>query len=319
MSLEQMPVSAVVPTMNRSASLLRTFESLVRQSAQPREIIVVDASDDASTREICAGQIKGLDSKIIWQKANEAGAATQRNEGMRAVTQPFVWFFDDDILFEANCVQRLWSAIDSDRQLGGANAMIINQRYQPPGLISRTMFTLMHGRAEQSFAGKIIGPAINLLPEDRDDLPELVPVEWLNTTCTIYRREALPSPVFDSQFSGYSFMEDVTLSLRVAQAGWRLANARDARIYHDSQVGSHKDNAVAQAEMQLVNRYYVMTRVVHRTDIASFLKLILFELFGIVSSLRSERSIKRLCQTLRGKQKGVSKLLRDRESDRTKA
>ena len=104
-------------------------------------------------------------------------------------------FFSNRIVCE-----RLWNAIESDRQLGGVNAMIVNQRYQPPGFISRTMFTLMHGRREKSFAGKLIGPAINLLPEDRDDLPEVVPVEWLNTTCTIYRREALPDPAFDVFF-----------------------------------------------------------------------------------------------------------------------
>ncbi len=151
-----------------------------------------------------------LNSKIIWQRANVTGAAAQRNAGRsHGATQPFVWFFDDDILFEPDCVQRLWSAIESDRQLGGVNAMITNQRYQSPGMISRLMFTLMNGGPEKSFAGKLIGPAINLLPEDRDDLPEVVPVEWLNTTCTIYRREALPSPPFESFFTGYSLMEDV--------------------------------------------------------------------------------------------------------------
>jgi len=34
------------------------------------------------------------------------------------------------------------------------------------------MFTLMHGRSEKSFAGKVIAQGFNLLPEDRADLPE---------------------------------------------------------------------------------------------------------------------------------------------------
>ena len=112
--------------------------------------------------------------------------------------------------------------------------MIVNQKYHPPGVISRAVFTLLNGHRALNFAGRVLGPAVNLLPEDRDDLPEVVPVEWLNTTCTLYRREVLPSPPFDAVFRGYSMMEDLTLSLRVGK-GWRLANARTARIFHDSQ------------------------------------------------------------------------------------
>src|SRR5204863_9646194 len=129
---------------------------------------------------------------------------------------------------------------------GGVSALIVNQKYHPPGAISRAVFTLMHGRSERTFAGRVIGPGINLLPEDREDLPEIVPVEWLNTTCTIYRRVALPSPPFDSVFTGYSMMEDLTLSLRVGQK-WKLANARTARIFHDSQPGPHKSCATELA------------------------------------------------------------------------
>ena len=315
------PVSAVIATRNRAESLARTLDSLLVQGVMPAEFIVVDASKDDLTKNVMTKFAGRADPPLTvhWLQTHIAGAASQRNEGVAHVTQPFAWFFDDDVLFDPDCVRRLWSAIESDRQLGGVNAMIINQRYQSPGFISRAMFTLMHGRREKSFAGKLIGPAINLLPEDRDDLPEVVPVEWLNTTCTIYRREALPDPAFDSFFTGYSLMEDVTLSLRVTRAGWKLANVRDASIYHDSQAGSHKNDTAAQAEMELINRYYVMTRVARRTEVANFLKLILFEVFGIVSSVRSEKSIKRLYQTLRGKQKAVSKLLHGRGSDRTQA
>ena len=110
----------------------------------------------------------GLYSRVRWLKAAECGAASQRNQGVAVATQPFIWFFDDDIVFESDCVRFLWSAIEANQRLGGVNAMIVNQRYQTPGRISRLMFNLMHGRAEATFAGKVIGPAINLLPEDHD-------------------------------------------------------------------------------------------------------------------------------------------------------
>src|SRR4030081_113783 len=118
----------------------------------------------------------------------------------------------------------------------------------------------MSGKREVSYPGSVLGPAVNLLPEDREDLPEVVPVEWLNTTCTLYRREALPDPPFHDHFNGYSLMEDLTLSLTVGRR-WKLANARTARIYHDSQPGTHKSDPALLAEMQLINRHFVMTRI----------------------------------------------------------
>jgi glycosyltransferase involved in cell wall biosynthesis len=284
---ELLPLTVVIPTRNRAAALRRTLESLAAQSSQPAELIIVDASENSATRSVCVEQVvPGLRSDVSWDRADVAGAATQRNQGVRASSQSVMGFMDDDILFEPLCFARLWSALQSDPNLGGVNAMITNQRYQTPGRISRFVFRLMAGRAEGSYAGRVLGPAVNLLPEDGDDLPEIVPVEWLNTTCTLYRREALPDPPFPDHFTGYSLMEDLTLSLTVGKC-WKLANARTARIYHDSQPGTHKSDPALLAEMQLINRHFVMTKILGRDRFADYLKLVLFELFSLASSLQS--------------------------------
>jgi glycosyltransferase involved in cell wall biosynthesis len=286
MSTRLLPMTVIIPTRNRATALRRTLESLGAQSPQPAELIIVDASEDSSTRAMCAEAVPGLHSAFSWCRADVPGAATQRNQGVRASSQSVMGFMDDDILLEPLCVARLWSALESDPHLGGVNAMITNQRYQTPGRISRFVFRLMAGRAERSYAGRVLGPAVNLLPEDGDHLPEIVPVEWLNTTCTLYRREALPDPPFPDHFTGYSLMEDLTLSLTVGKR-WKLANARTARIYHDSQPGTHKSDPALLAEMQLINRHFVMTRILGRDRFSDYLKLVLFELFSLASSLQS--------------------------------
>jgi glycosyltransferase involved in cell wall biosynthesis len=301
MPAELLPVAIVIPTRDRAAALRRTLESLARQSAQPAELIVVDASADGSTRLLCAeGVIPSLRSAVSWSRAGLIGAASQRNQGVRGCSQPVVGFMDDDILFEPDCFMRLWSALYSDDRIGGVSAMITNQRYQSPGRISQFVFHLIDKRPASSYPGSVLGPAVNLLPEDREDLPEVVPVEWLNTGCTLYRHEALPDPPFPEHFKGYSLMEDVTLSLTVGRC-WRLANARTARIYHDSQPGAHKLNPKLMAEMQLINRHYVMTKVLGRTRFRDYLKLLLFELFSLASTLQVPAGRIAFGPTLRGK------------------
>jgi glycosyltransferase involved in cell wall biosynthesis len=303
------PASAVVPTKDRASALRRTLESLAGQGVLPAELIVVDGSDGNDSRTVVDawGDQARPEGKVHWLRARELGAAAQRNQGIAAASQPFVWFFDDDILFEPQCVLRLWTAIEHHPGLGGVSAMITNQRYAPPGRVSRTVFALLNGGYEPTFAGRIIGPAVHLLPEDRDDLPEVVPTEWLNTTCTMYRREALPSPPFDSVFTGYSMMEDVSLSVRVAR-DWRLANARTARIFHDSQPGSHKADPRLLAEMELVNRHYVMTRILNRRGLVNELRLVVWELFQLASCAASATSRRHLPAFVKGKIRAIHKV-----------
>jgi glycosyltransferase involved in cell wall biosynthesis len=298
-SSENLPLTLVIATRDRTAALRRTLESLAEQSSQPDELRIVDASSDEGTRSLCEESIPKLQSKVLWCRAEVPGAASQRNQGVRLASQATIGFMDDDVLLEPDCFSRLWRALNFDDRMGGVSAMITNQRYQSPGRASRFVFRLMDGRAESSYAGRVLGPAVNLLPEDREDLPEVVPVEWLNTTCTLYRREALPDPPFPEHFQGYSLMEDVTLSLTVGRH-WKIANARTARIYHDSQPGSHKGDSKFVAEMQLINRHYVMTKVLGRSRISDYLKLFLFEMFSLASILQVPSGRAVFVPTLRG-------------------
>lgn len=309
----QLPISAIVPTRNRKASLERMLASLSQQSGQPAEIVIVDASSTGETERYCTQRIPGLTSRIAYHKAETIGAAAQRNQALESSSEACVLFLDDDIIFESDCIVRLWKALQSDALIGGVNSMISNQSYLAPGLISRALFRYLNGGARGSYAGKCIGPAFNLLPQDDPQLPEVMPVDWLNTTCTLYRRIALPVPAFSSHFTGYSLMEDVALSLIVGRS-WKLANARTARIFHDSQSDEYKNNPGAMATMELVNRHYVMTSVMGRDSAVDYLKLLLVEVFGIVTPLVSPPNWARLPSVLFGKSKAVGRLISSRQS-----
>lgn len=301
-------ISALVATRNRSLYFVIMLKSLAQQSAQPIEMIVVDGSENDQTEIVCHSQILNLKTKIIYHRASEIGAATQRNQAMEYATQDCIWLLDDDITFEPNCVERLWQGLQSDSKLGGVNAMITNQRYLPPGNISRHLFRILHGRWESSYAGKCIGPGLNLLPEDNPNFPQVVSVEWLNTTCVMYRREALPDPLFPPIFTGYSLFEDLTLSLIVGKK-WQLANARTARIFHDSQPGEHKNNLRVLAKMDLVNRHYVMTQILSRATVQDYLKLTILQLFNIAASLVSFRGWLSLPHILLGKLSAIKEII----------
>ena len=298
------PVSAIIPTYNRSTVLQKTLNTIALQNVQFQEIIIVDASENSSTQEILSSEIEGLRSRIVYKKALQKGAATQRNEAFAISSQPFVCFMDDDVYLESFCIERLWNGIKDNERVGGINAMIINQQYHALGGLTKFVCKLLHGKALGSYAGKCIGPAYNFLPEDDEVLPEYVPVDWLNLGCTFYKKEALQNPPFQNHFTGYSMMEDLTLSLTVGKK-YTLLNARNAKIFHDSQPGDYKSNVTDLEKMELINRHYVMTKILGKTSIKYYFKLTLLETFNFLALFRNTAQIKKVPFFIKGKLQAI--------------
>jgi GT2 family glycosyltransferase len=303
-----LPVSAIIPTKDRTEVLLRTLNSLAGQSYLPEEIILVDASSTNEAEQRIPTVHFPPAVHVVYAKAIVKGAAQQRMQAMQLATTNVIFFMDDDILFEERCVEQLFRGFEQTPKVGGVNAMITNQRYKTPGLITRVMLIILSGKRLGTWAGKVVGPAWNLLPEDNPEFPEYVECEWLNSGCTMYRREALPNPVFPERFKGYSIMEDLAVSLKVGKS-WTLLNARTARIFHDSQPGDYKSSLVRISEMEVMNRHYVMTQVLGRNKFRNYAQLFLFEMFKLSTLLTSPSKVRILPRVMIGKIKGYFNII----------
>lgn len=178
--------------------------------------------------------------------------------------------------------------------------MISNQSYLNPSRLSRLLFGFLGGSTAGGFAGRWLGSVLNLLPEDRSDLPEVVHTEWLNTTCTLYRREALPDPPFPEWFHGYSLSEDLLLSLEVQKRGWKVANVRTARIYHDSQGGAHKADQAKVVAMEVYNGWRIGRMYSDLSPGRLGVNLAAVQLYKLLASLSRPAEWKMFAARLRG-------------------
>jgi hypothetical protein len=124
----------------------------------------------------------------------------------------------------------------------------------------------------------------------------------------MYRHEALPIPAFRREFTAYSLMEDLALSLDVGK-NWKLANARTARIFHDSQAGDYKSDHRLLSCMELRNRHFIMTQVLGRCTIIDHLKLAFWELFSLVSVATRRSNWGSIPSILAGKLSGAWQIL----------
>jgi len=298
-------VSAVIPTRDRPEKLANLFARLSSDGDPPKEVIVVDASADNRTQDLCARD-RPAGCEVVYLRASRSGAAEQRNEGVAKSSGSFILFADDDVVLAPDCVGTLLDALQADPGLGGVSALITNQQYHPVGRISRILYSWLNHGALDDFSGRCIGPAVGFLPWDRPGRPKIEAVDWMPTTCAMYRRKALPDPPFDPFFKDYSLGEDMAMSLVVARR-WRLANARGARAYHDRIKGEIKLGARRFAMIELVGRHYIMVRVLGRSSAGDHARFAAYQLFMLLSLLRTPLGRRQFFLSLIGKLQAIPK------------
>lgn len=278
-------LSIVIPTRNRLVRLRRTLEGLHAQIEAPAEVLVIDAGDDAMDVPRLAADLRRRGLNVRVTRAHERGAAPQRNQGVALARGTVIGFCDDDLDFEPGCLGALREFLVREPGFGGVSATIVNQAPHGFGRLTKVVVGMMDSTPDRPLDGRVVGPALNFLPTLRDDGPPVCETQWLNTTCTLYRREALPTPPFDALFHGYSMMEDLCLSLRVGERS-RLAVLRAARVVHDTQPGEHKRDPGALGAMSVRNRYYVATRVLGRAPRRAWFQLAVWQTFCAVAGAR---------------------------------
>lgn len=88
-------VSVLIPTFNRAYILGKTIESVLAQTYQPLEIIVVDDGSTDDTRAL----VETFDSRVHYIYQENAGLAAARNTGLKAARGEFIAFQDSDDLW----------------------------------------------------------------------------------------------------------------------------------------------------------------------------------------------------------------------------
>ncbi|NMH86664.1 glycosyltransferase family 2 protein [Flavivirga algicola] len=96
-------VSIIIPTRNRLISLKRTLRSISKQTCLPKEIIIIDSSDNLLKREQVDLKFN-CDLQIIQSKPS---VCLQRNIGIKKSHSNYIFLCDDDIEISKNYIEEL--------------------------------------------------------------------------------------------------------------------------------------------------------------------------------------------------------------------
>jgi len=89
-------VSVIVPTYNRQALLPRALDSVVAQTFDNWEIVLVDDGSTDGTEDVAARYREQLKERFTYIRQPNQGSSNARNHGMDACNGRFVAFLDSD-------------------------------------------------------------------------------------------------------------------------------------------------------------------------------------------------------------------------------
>jgi glycosyltransferase involved in cell wall biosynthesis len=256
-------ISVIIATRNRGAAIAEiSLPSLLRQDCANFEIIIWDASDDESTRDVScklAPRFKDRGIDLNYRKAPRIGLASQRNDSVREARGDVIFFLDDDAEVSSDglgAIERYFGDFTWLRGMG------LPMRDMRPRLDKYVAHPFLGGFLKfgyQFFMGKppryrkIMNSTHNTAPIP--DLPGIA--EWLQGGCTAYRKSVFEGLSFDEgleRFGGYALGEDCDFSHRVWLCyGYPLLISVSGCVVHHNVSTARMSNGPNKAAMMYYN------------------------------------------------------------------
>ncbi len=95
-------VSVIIPTYNRKSLLPRALDSVLAQSLQPLEILVIDDGSSDNTHLLLAHKFPS----VTWISQTNRGVSHARNIGVRKAHGQWIAFLDSDDYWDPNKLAR---------------------------------------------------------------------------------------------------------------------------------------------------------------------------------------------------------------------
>ena len=295
-------ISVIVPTLNRLDDLLVFIESLCKQTIKPQELVVVDAGtiDDLQSQLQDALNGSGID---LQYARSEAGTSLQRNVAMDLAKGEIFFFFDDDIILEADYIEQTLPCFELS--------------YDPPvGAVLGTF----NSPYTMSKMKKKYAQLFRMTHTDNTDVPKVMSsgaVCWSIEPSKViqipvcsggrvaFRRECFEEHKWDTFLPGYTMSEDVEISYRIAKK-WTLLQNPKAKLYHKKSTVS-RDKYGERVARLIYSRYYFFQKNLPKTPrhVAGFAwwNVGVLVLYTNVALFKTKRQP---MDTLKGLKKGYS-------------
>jgi GT2 family glycosyltransferase len=231
-----MKLSVLIVTWNSAADIDACIDS-INYGAEFEVIVVDNASTDATP-----GLLRQHHHLRLVANPSNCGYARANNQGLKLATGEYVLLLNPDTRIELGALDTLARYLDEHPAVGAVAPRLVS----PDGT---TQFSIRSLPTSASFLWELTGLS-RLFPKSHlfgrwkmkyFDYSRTAEVEQPMASCLMLRRTALASLApnssvltanfpMDEQFP--MFYNDVDLSKRMADAGWKTVYVADARVVH---------------------------------------------------------------------------------------
>lgn len=199
MILKELKISAIIPVFNGKLYLREAIDSVIQQTIQPVELIILDDGSSDGSLDVIEGIEAGFPIHIVSQK--NQGQSAARNAGAKLAKGALLAFLDQDDIWYKRHLEKLVKPFYEDFELGFTYSNVD----QITG-------------SGQVFRSKLLDKCDFQHPQT--DLVEMLKKDmYILPSATLIHKDAfLDVGMFDERLSGY---EDDDLFLRFFVRGWK--------------------------------------------------------------------------------------------------
>ncbi len=219
-------VTVIIPHWNGIEILEPCLRSLEASQYSNLEVVVVD---NASSDESVAFVLREFPGVTVIQNSENLGFAGGCNVGLRQVESDLYLVLNNDTTHDPDWIEKLVEQMESNPKTAAVQPKIMSAQHPELFDYAGGVGGLMDVLGFPFALGRIFTTM------EKDDGYYDTPrdIFWASGTALLLRGEALEEVgLFDEDF--FAHMEEIDLCWRLHNAGWRVMNAPDSRIYHHS-------------------------------------------------------------------------------------
>ncbi len=247
-------VSIILPTYNRAYCIGRTIDSIISQTFNDWELIICDDCSSDETQDI-ANKYCRLDSRVRYHRNHHRlGLPGNRNEGIKSSSGKLIFFVEDDVVLEDDCLRKLVDAFNQLKSEGVRIGVIGPRTFEPPkkGRLLQLERWVANRTRKNMKMPSLINPWTGLMYQnfalECDDVMEtaLVP-SW-----SLFDKNAINDVggYENSAYNRFNFShEETDLFVRLKKAGYAL-------YFHPFAIAHHKHESRGGTRTSPLKYYY---------------------------------------------------------------
>ena len=215
-----MKVSVVTPNYNGKDFLYAYFESLIKNSNEIGEVIIVDNGSRDGSQEFIRNYREKVDFPIVLiENSQNLGFAEAVNQGISKARYDYIFSLNNDTVVEKSAILELLNLLNTDGRIFSVSSKMI--QFDNPKLVDDAGddYTLLAYTKKRG---------------NNQNLNKFIEVSEIFSSCAgaaLYRKDLLEElGGFDSEF--FAYMEDVDLGYRARINGYKNLFCPNAIVYH---------------------------------------------------------------------------------------